>query len=277
MAITPLKEPTNAYWPGNCTWYVASRFPNIAMHLGNAINWIPNARKQGYRILAKPAPDTVVVYGTKYSPMGHVAVVDRVNSDGTFVVSEMNYVGLNVTSQRTSTMNGVLGFIVPPGSTYKNPSATLAAKITGASSGGCVTSSITIPGIKVLGVGSADTVICMDGVMGVSAMVAGGLIMLLGMAVLVAFGLKGTAAGQAAAGIAGTFGGPAGKVAAVAATNKAKPAPSGPSPEAASNARVATARSRVRSPEAESAVSEAKAGRGKRLSPNVSKELSEEK
>lgn len=272
MAITPLKEPSNAYWPGNCTWYVASRFPRIAQHLGNAINWIPNARKQGYTILAKPAPDTVVVYGTKYSPLGHVAVVDRVNGDGTFQVSEMNYVGLNVTSQRTSTMNGVLGFIVPPGSTYKNPAAVLTAKVTGASKGGCITGSFTIPGI----LGQKDTVICMDGLMGISAMVAGGVIMLGGLAVLVAFGLKGSPAGQAAASLAGTFGGPVGKVASVAATNKPKAAPAGPSPDDASKARVATARSRVRSPEAEQAVSEAKAGRGKRLSPAVSKELSEE-
>lgn len=265
-----------AYAYGNCTYYVAKRFPNIYPYLGNAAEWVKNARTRGYTVLNKPTADTVAVYGpSQISPLGHVAVVDSVNSDGSFVVSEMNnpYTpggGFNHVDSRTvRSTAGIIGFVVPPGSSYK-ATATVAKK------SACVTGSVTIPAAPLSG--GQPTVVCFDGLMGVSAMVGGALIIGGGIAILLVISFKNSAVGAQATRVVGMFGGPVG--AAVAASTTAN-APR-PSPEkakendataaAASAARTATAKARL-SPEASTAVAEAKAGRGSKLSPQVKDEL----
>lgn len=50
------------------------------------------------------------------SSFGHVALVQSLNGDGTFNVSEMNFTGFNQIDTRRSTMHDVQGFILPPGS-----------------------------------------------------------------------------------------------------------------------------------------------------------------
>ena len=228
---------------------MAERFPKIYPYLGNAAQWVVNARKQGYKVLAKPAPDTVAVYGAStVSPLGHVAVVDKVNSDGSFVVSEMNnpYApggGYNHVDTRTvSSSAGIIGFVVPPGSAYNPPPQQ--AKVDA-----CATSSVSFPGI----LGAGAFTVCFDGLLGVSAMAAGGLLMLAGVAIFAAFALKETAVGRAATGAVGMMGGPVGAAVAISAKSNA-PRPAKTTPEsdadaaAASTARVATARARV-SPE----------------------------
>jgi len=246
----------NTYAYGNCTYYVAQRFPRIYGYLGNAASWIPNARKQGYTILNKPAPDTVVVYGPGkgYSSLGHVAVVDSVNSDGTFNVSEMNYTGFNHIDQRRSTMADVQGFIVPPGSTYSAPPQQVKTMQ-------CVTGSISFPGI----LGQGATSICFDQVVGVAAMAAGGLLMFGGVLIVVALTFQnsgiGQRAGSLASSAAGVFGGPVGAAVAVSSranapsASKAAVSESDEAAAAASKARTDTARARV-SPEASKAALE---------------------
>lgn len=262
----------DAYAFGNCTYYVATRFPAIYPWLGDAHNWLANATKQGYTILSKPAPDTVVVYGvSNYSPLGHVAVVDSVNADGSFQVSEMNnpYAGggYDVVDSRTSSMSGVIGFIVPPGSTYVPPSTAAATAFAAATgSGGCVTGGPNLFGAQ----------ICMDGAVGVLAIAGGGLLMVAGVVVFVAFALQRTGAVSKVAGAVGPLAGPWGALASVAvrsSTPKAKPvAPSPAEGKAASEARVATAKARL-SDSTQSEMQEAAAGRGKRLTPGARKEL----
>lgn len=266
-----------AYAFGNCTYYVAERFPNIYPYLGNAAQWVVNARKQGYKVLTKPAPDTVAVYGvSSVSPLGHVAVVDSVNSDGSFVVSEMNnpYApggGYDHVDTRTvSSSAGIIGFVVPPGSTYKATPAQQTAQA-------CATGSFNFPGV----LGQGAFVVCFDGLVGVSAMAAGGLLMLAGVAIFAAFALKESPVGRAATGAVEMMGGPVGAAVALSArSNAPRPEKSTPETEqeaaAASTARVATARARVRTPEATAAVDAARRGEGKRLSPQVSKELRSE-
>ena len=246
-----------AYAYGQCTYYVAERFPRIYPYLGNAAQWVVNARKQGYKVLSKPAPDTVAVYGpSTISPLGHVAVVDKVNSDGSFVVSEMNnpyapgggYNHIDTRTVRPSAKygSGIIGFVVPPGSSYSPPpqQATAAAST-------CVTGSISIPALPLSG--GQPTVVCFDGLMGVSAMVGGGLLMVAGLAIFAAFALKETPVGRAATSAVGVMGGPVGAAVAISARSNA-PRPTKDTPEsdadaaAASTARVATARARV-SPE----------------------------
>jgi hypothetical protein len=235
--------------------------------MGNAIDWIASAKKQGYPILSTPTPGTIVVYGSGYSQYGHVAVVDSVNNDGTFNVSEMNYNGWDVINQRRSTMWNVLGFIVPPGTTLSQLSSQQTA------AGG--TPQWNYP-VSIFGQN-----IYLDGLVGWSAMIAGGLIMLAGVAVMVAFALKNTGAGRVATSALAVIPNPVAQVAARAAassqakadTEKESVKASKASADEGHNQRMVKAKSRLSS-STESEVAEAKAGRGKRLSPLAKQELS---
>jgi len=53
----------------------------------------------GFRVGSTPAVGAVMV--TRESYLGHVALVEAVNPDGSWVVSEMNYAGWGVISSRT--------------------------------------------------------------------------------------------------------------------------------------------------------------------------------
>lgn len=108
-----------SYAFGNCTYFVAKTLPWIPGGLGDAYQWIANAKAKGLQVSNTPVVGSVVVYGqgNGYSQFGHVAVVQSLNSDGTFNVSEMNFAGFNQTDTRTSSMKDVAGFILPPGTT----------------------------------------------------------------------------------------------------------------------------------------------------------------
>lgn len=82
---------------GYCTYYVATRRP--IPWRGNAWEWWPNARAMGYAEGSTPRPGAVMV--TWESGYGHVAYVEQVNPDGSWRVSEMNFVGFGIVSQRT--------------------------------------------------------------------------------------------------------------------------------------------------------------------------------
>lgn len=73
---------------GQCTYYVATR--RAVTWAGNAGRWWENARP--YRPEGNvPVAGSIAVFD--YWPVGHVAYVESVNPDGSFVVSEMNYGG----------------------------------------------------------------------------------------------------------------------------------------------------------------------------------------
>jgi surface antigen/LysM repeat protein len=75
---------------GQCTWYVNSRRP--APWGGNAWQWYGRARAWGRPEGATPRVGAIMV--TWESPYwGHVAYVEQVYSDGSWLVSEMNYYG----------------------------------------------------------------------------------------------------------------------------------------------------------------------------------------
>lgn len=65
----------------------------------------------GFRTGSTPEPGAVMV--TWESWVGHVAYVESVNADGSFVVSEMNYRGWGVLSTRTLRTKSVplIGFV----------------------------------------------------------------------------------------------------------------------------------------------------------------------
>lgn len=99
----------NHFSYGYCTWYVANR--RYIPWFGNAIEWWPNARAYGYAEGQTPQVGAVMV--TSESSAGHVAYVESVNADGSWTVSEMNYVAWGVVSTRTIRPGQVplLGFI----------------------------------------------------------------------------------------------------------------------------------------------------------------------
>jgi LysM repeat protein len=83
---------------GWCTWYVASRV-GIPWN-GNAWEWYGAAQAYGYEVGKTPQVGSVMVNWDSYV-YGHVAYVEQVNPDGSFVVSEMNYAGFGIVDRRT--------------------------------------------------------------------------------------------------------------------------------------------------------------------------------
>lgn len=106
-----------AYAYGWCTYWAAVRCPWIPAGLGNADTWPIRAPAHGLQVTMIPTVGSVVCYGpgNGYSALGHVGVVVTVFSASSFEVSEMAYVAWNRTDLRTSTMQDVAGFILPPG------------------------------------------------------------------------------------------------------------------------------------------------------------------
>ena len=75
---------------GQCTYYVATK--RQVSWSGNAGQWYHNARAAG-RPVGKTAQAGAIMVSYEGVSLGHVAYVERVNPDGSFVVSEMNYNG----------------------------------------------------------------------------------------------------------------------------------------------------------------------------------------
>jgi len=106
------------YTWGQCTYGANLLASWLPQNLGDAWEWFANY--QGPKS-SRPVPGAVVVYGRGglYNrDYGHVAFVEKVNSDGTFIVKEMNNAvnggGFGRFDERTSTMQGVEGFLLPP-------------------------------------------------------------------------------------------------------------------------------------------------------------------
>lgn len=100
---------TSPYPHGQCTWYVYHRMnqfdASISGDLGDAHNWNNRAESEDYTVTHTPKNHTAVVFeagqlgaDTQY---GHVAFVEKVNDDGSIVISESNVKGLGVISFRT--------------------------------------------------------------------------------------------------------------------------------------------------------------------------------
>jgi surface antigen len=66
---------------------------------GDAGYWYANASAQGYPV--GPTPKVGAIMVTWESWAGHVAYVEAVNADGSWVVSEMNWLAFDVIDERT--------------------------------------------------------------------------------------------------------------------------------------------------------------------------------
>lgn len=108
---TYTRVPTNSSstYVGNgmwCTDYVHSRRPDVPIYGNAGYNWISAAQSQGRATGTTPRAGAVAVMN------GHVAYVESVNGDGSYVVSEMgwNYKAGNF-NQRTVGAGAFGGFI----------------------------------------------------------------------------------------------------------------------------------------------------------------------
>ena len=89
--------PATGFPPGWCTYYVATK-RNVTWR-GDAGFWYQNASAAGYPVGSKPKVGAIMVTWESY--LGHVAYVEAVNADGSWKVSEMNFVSFGVISERT--------------------------------------------------------------------------------------------------------------------------------------------------------------------------------
>lgn len=85
----------NTYSPGYCTYYAKQKRPDLPNNLGNAASWVSRARAQGLPTGSTPRVGAIGQSGN------HVVYVEKVNSNGTIVVSDMNWSGLWKISTRT--------------------------------------------------------------------------------------------------------------------------------------------------------------------------------
>ncbi|MBO0928382.1 LysM peptidoglycan-binding domain-containing protein [Staphylococcus sp. 30400_3112M30941] len=83
----------NLYTEGQCTWYVFDRRAQagkpISTYWSDAKYWAGNAANDGYQVNNTPSVGSIMQ--STPGPYGHVAYVERINGDGSILISEMNY------------------------------------------------------------------------------------------------------------------------------------------------------------------------------------------
>ncbi|MDT3994886.1 LysM peptidoglycan-binding domain-containing protein [Mammaliicoccus sp. H-M34] len=102
--VPPTFNHQNLYDWGQCTWHVFNRRKAIGKPIStywwNANNWASAAAKDGYRVNRTPAVGSILQSSAGY--YGHVSFVERLNSNGSIQVSEMNFASSpGITTYRT--------------------------------------------------------------------------------------------------------------------------------------------------------------------------------
>ena len=103
-----ISDVSSPYPYGQCTWYVYERVQqfdkHVGGHWGDAHNWDNSAEDAGYSVSTTPKNHTAVVFEAGQSGAsalyGHVAFVEKVNDDGSIIISESNVKGLGIVSYR---------------------------------------------------------------------------------------------------------------------------------------------------------------------------------
>lgn len=87
-------SPPLTWWGrGQCTYWVASK--RSVGYWNNASEWIWQAQRDGWETGSTPRVGAIGQKGN------HVVLVESVNNDRTFNLSEMNYQGVGVVTRRT--------------------------------------------------------------------------------------------------------------------------------------------------------------------------------
>lgn len=100
-------QPGSGYPVGQCTWYAYNRLVELGeitdlsgsyARLGNGGQWVSSLVAKGWRFSSTPKEGAVVStaggFDGTLGPYGHVGIVEAVNEDGTFLVSECNFDGV---------------------------------------------------------------------------------------------------------------------------------------------------------------------------------------
>lgn len=107
--VTSASNGANYYDWGTCAWYVfeqrSQRGLGAGNMWGNATNWASAAQASGYSVSNSPSVGAIMqapAYTNGAYGLGHVAIVENVNADGSVTVSEMQFGGgLGSVSTRT--------------------------------------------------------------------------------------------------------------------------------------------------------------------------------
>lgn len=113
---------SNQYPWGQCTWYAYQRRVELGLPVsgtfGNGGSWAASASALGYWVdnVPRHVGDIVVFSQGQQGAdavYGHVAIVEKINADGSIEISESNVKGLGVVSSRsfTAAEAGALQFI----------------------------------------------------------------------------------------------------------------------------------------------------------------------
>ena len=97
LASGPAVYSSSMFPFGYCTWLVYCGRP--VPWSGDAWTWFSEAQAFGWKTGQKPRVGAIMV--TWESGWGHVAYVESVHPDGSWTVSEMNYVGWAIVDRRT--------------------------------------------------------------------------------------------------------------------------------------------------------------------------------
>lgn len=96
-----LGYPGNGYVAGQCTWYIYNRFAQLGYqcytYLGNGGNWKDTAISNGQKTDTTPHKYWAICFPPNsmagIGDYGHVGFIEAVFSDGSVLISEMNYGG----------------------------------------------------------------------------------------------------------------------------------------------------------------------------------------
>ena len=103
-------NPTTLFSYRNCTDFVALRLGlkwsqfKFASGKGNAIDWKDYANNAGFTITSQPSAGDIAWWGNDrgYGKYGHVAIVTKVNADGSAAIEGYNGVGTGVYESKAS-------------------------------------------------------------------------------------------------------------------------------------------------------------------------------
>lgn len=106
--------PGDYYAWGNCTWWAAMRRSQIGEPIpntwGNASMWAYYAAQQGYLVDHTPSYGAIMQISNVDHGLGHVAFVESVNTDGTWNISEMNVLGLDIVDYKSMPASQALNY-----------------------------------------------------------------------------------------------------------------------------------------------------------------------
>ncbi|MFD0705468.1 CHAP domain-containing protein [Alloscardovia venturai] len=107
----PTGDTGNAYPFSQCTWWAYTRRHQLGLpvgsYFGNGGQWANSARKLGYTVDHTPEVGAIMVFAPGQAgsdpTYGHVAIVEKINSDGSIVTSECGAVMQGKTYSKTYT------------------------------------------------------------------------------------------------------------------------------------------------------------------------------